>query len=97
MNPRQIFHTFILLSEIILFGSILALSIFGSKNTPKGKEKVWICSKILTMNKILKNNMKNVFPLLSITSELENNTLYINYSNLLKNSSKDNCKSGYKK
>ena len=43
MNPRQIFHTFILLSEIILFGSILALSIFGSKNTPKGKEKVWIC------------------------------------------------------
>ena len=96
MNPRQIFHTFIITSEIILFCSILSLSIFGSINTPMGKERVWICSKILTMNQILKNNMDNIFPLLSITSELVNNTLHISYSDLLKTSSKNNCKIGYK-
>ena len=63
MNPRQIFHTFILISELILFVSIFVLSIIGSNNTPKGKEKVWICSKILTMNEILENNINNKFPL----------------------------------
>ena len=96
MNPRQIFHTFILISELILFVSIFVLSIIGFKNTPKGKEKVWICSKILTMNEILENNINNKFPLLNIQSESENNTLNFSYSDLLKNSTKNNCKIGYK-
>ena len=91
MNPRQIFHTLILLSELILFVSILVLSIIGFKNTPKGKEKVWICSKILTMNEILENNINNKFPLLNIQSESENNTLNFSYSDLLKNYTKNNC------
>ena len=50
MNPRQIFHTCLLITNILLFGSIFSISIIGSVNTPKGKERVWICSKILTMN-----------------------------------------------
>ena len=40
--------------------------------------------------------MDNISPLLSITSELENNTLPISYSDLLKTSSKNNCKNGFK-
>ena len=63
---------------------------------PRGKEKVWICSKILTIKEIIKNNANNIFPLLSIISEKKNDTLKISYSDLLQISSKNNCANGYK-
>ena len=59
----------VILSEIILFCSILALMLIVFIYQPRGKEKVWICSKILTIKEIIKNNANNIFPLLSIISE----------------------------
>ena len=97
MNPRQIFHTFLLINNIIFFIAILSLSIIGSINTPKEKFRVWICSKALTIKEIIKINMNNTFPLLGISSENEKILLNLNYYSLLKDSSKINCKLGYKK
>ena len=55
MNPRHIFHTCLLITNLLLFCLILSISIIGTLYTPKGKERVWICSKILTMKKLLKD------------------------------------------
>ena len=69
MNPRQIFHTCLLITNAILFCLILSISIIGSVNTPKGEYKVWICSKILTIKKLLSNSRRiDYFDNLNTTS-----------------------------
>ena len=92
MKPRQKVHSIFLLSDIIFFVTILALSIIGTKNTVDQFEKIYLCSKILTIKKIIKENAKNLYPLQNLKSKIKNK----NYMELLKDSIKNTCKNNYK-
>ena len=63
MKPRQKVHTILLISEILLYLSLLSLSIIGCIKNPKKKEKIWFCSKILTLKQIIIDNMNNKYPI----------------------------------
>jgi hypothetical protein len=96
MKPRQKVHTILLISEILLYLSLLSLSIIGCIKNPKKKEKIWFCSKILTLKQIIIDNM-NKYPIQNIT--LGNNLIYSNrdYSYLLMHSTENQCEINYKK
>ena len=98
MNPRQKVHTLLLISELLLYFSMLVLSIIGCVKNPNSKEKIWNCSKILTLKQILEDNKNNTFPIINIISEdyfIINE--YYSYSYLLEHSTKDNCEVKFKK
>jgi len=95
MKPRQKVHTLLLICEILFYFSILALSIIGCIKNPKKNEKIWFCSKILTLKQIVINNMKNTYPIEEIISE--NNPNNYNYNYLLMHSTKNECETKYKK
>lgn len=92
MYPRRIVHSLLIISELILFGGLLSFSIIGSINKPNNKEKVWFCSKILTIEKLLMDNMNETFPLLNLDTNIE-----YNYSYLLSHSNKTKCDIYFKK
>ena len=71
MNPRQKVHTLLLIGQLILFLSYFTLTIIGLVKKPSTKEKLWICSKILTIKKIIEDNMNNIYPLVNIISDYE--------------------------
>jgi len=103
MKPRQKVHSILLISEILLYISLLALSIIGCIKNPKRYEKIWFCSKILTLKQIIINNMNNTYPIKIITSEInyyDGNIIRDNdfdYSYLLNHSTKNECEINYKK
>ena len=96
MHPRKIVHLFLLISEIIIFSIFIAFFCCG--NAFKYNQLIWIGSKTLTIQSILKDNMNNKYPLTSILSfENLNSTLDMNYDYLLNHSTKTNCESNFKK
>ena len=97
MKPRQKVHSLLLISELILYLSILILSIIGCIKYPKRYEKIWFCSKILTLKEIIVDNMNNIYPFKSITSENNYTLINMNYSYLLQHSTKNVCEPNFKK
>ena len=100
MKPRQKVHSILLVSESILFISLLILSIIGCSKNPKKNEKIWICSKILTLKQILLDNMNNIFPvkqIYNISNIIKANFSEFNYQYLLEDSTKFECELNYKK
>ena len=97
MKPRQKVHSILLISEILLYLSLLSLSIIGCIKNTKKNEKVWFCSKILTLKQIIIDNMNNKYPIQEIS--LGNNLNYFNrdYSYLLMHSTENQCEINYKK
>ena len=95
MHPRKIVHLFLLTSEIII--ASIFITFFCCGNAYNYKQLLWIGSKILTVQNILKNNMNSSYPLKSIQSfENLNSVLEINYEYLLKHSTKTNCELNFK-
>jgi len=99
MKPRQKVHSILLISEILLYISLLALSIIGCIKNPKRYEKIWFCSKILTLKQIIINNTNKRYPLKRITSELNDDDYFkdYDYSYYLNHSTKNECEANYKK
>ena len=97
MKPRQKVHTLLIISEILLYLSLLALSIIGCIKNPKKKEKIWFCSKILTLKQIIIDNMNATLPFKEIISENYFVQLNRNYSYLLMHSTKNECEINYQK
>ena len=96
MKPRQIVHTLLIISEILLYASLLSISIIGCVKKDR-KKKIWFASKILTLKQIIIDNMYNTYPLKDIS---ENSTEYYNNSNYnyyLLHSTKTECEGNYKK
>ena len=96
MKPRQIVHTLLIISEILLYLSLLSISIIGCVKKDR-YEKIWFASKILTLKQIIIDNMYNTYPLKDIS---ENSTEYYNNSNYnyyLLHSTKTECEGNYKK
>ena len=91
MVPRQYVHLLLLISELLI---IIAMIILIVKGFGKDwKHKIWMGSKILTIEKIMFNNSYRLYPLLSIEPEIRYN---YSYEYLLKHSRK-NCEENYKK
>ena len=96
MHPRKYVHLFLLISELILFVIMITIFSFGLSIYNK-KEFVWIGSKILTINKILEDNMNNIYPLEEIISDTNITTSDRNYNYLLSHSTRTQCEQNYKK
>ena len=91
MVPRQYVHLLLLISELLIIIALLILIVKGFRKD--WKHKIWIGSKILTIEKIMFNNSYRLYPLLSIEPEIRYN---YSYDYLLKHSRK-NCEENYKK
>ena len=96
MNPRQKVHLLLLIGQFILFLSYFSLAIIGLVKMPSKKEKIWFCSKILTINQIIEDNMNNTYPLEKIISENENKTYDLNYLQLLEYSTQNSTDENFK-
>ena len=96
MHPRKIVHLFLLISEIMI--ASIFITFFCCGNAYNYKQLLWIGSKTLTIQNILKNNMNNSYPLKSIQSfEKLNSRFDKNYDYLLKHSTKTNCELNFKR
>ena len=94
MKPRQIVHLLLILSEAVIIACCLIMIINYSR---KGwYHKIWIGSKILTVDNEIKINNNDLYPILNIISDIENETYPYNYEYLLKHSGKE-CEENYKK
>ena len=94
MAPRQIVHILLILSEAIIIACCLIMIIKYDRTG--SNEKIWIGSKILTLEKEMKKNNYELHPLLGISSDGELIEYYQNYESLLYHSN-PNCEENYKK
>ena len=95
MAPRQYVHALLILSEAIIIACCLIMIIKYDRTG--WDKKIWICSKILTLEKEMEKNNYKLFPILGINSD--NNIIKYNqnYESLLKNSYKNCKKENFKK
>ena len=94
MLPRQKVHALLITSEYFIIVCCLIMII---KYHHSGKEKqLWISSKILTINKEIKINNYESFPILNFDKNGGKHLYYQNYESLLTHSGK-NCEADYKK
>ena len=91
MAPRKYVHLLLILSEIIII--IVFVLIFVKLKTIDWKLIIWISSKILTVEKLMKENNYDLCPLISLDS---GERYHHNYEYLLQHSGK-NCETNYKK
>ena len=94
MAPRQIVHALLILSEAVIICCCLIM-IIKYDRTDK-ETKLWTGSKILTLNKEIKINNYETFPILNFNDIGEINEYPKNYESLLKHSRKT-CEANYKK
>ena len=93
---KFVYYLFIL-SEVLIFASlIIMMVIYGRFSFIMSYDLVWMGSKILTVNHIMKKNNYEMYPILDINSINERTYYDQNYANLLKNS-KEPCENNYKK
>ena len=93
---KYVYYLFIL-SEVLIFASLIIMSVIFSRfSSVLSYDLVWMGSKILTVNQIMKKNNYEMYPILDINSINERTYYDQNYANLLKNS-KEPCENNYKK
>ena len=93
---KFVYYLFIL-SEVLIFASLIIMSVIFSRfSSVLSYDLVWMGSKILTVNQIMKKNNYEMYPILDINSINERTYYDQNYANLLKNS-KEPCENNYKK
>ena len=94
--PRKYVHLLLMISELILIGVAISMIIIYHKHYIESEHRVWIGSKILTVNKIMNISINVTYPLTSI-NDAGIITLYEqNYETLLKHSG-TKCEENYKK
>ena len=92
LNIQKV-HALLITSEYFIIVCCLIMII---KYDSSGKEKqLWICSKILTLNKEIKINNYESFPILNFDKNGGKHLYYRNYESLLNHSGK-NCEADYK-
>ena len=95
--PRKWVHLLLILSELMLIAAHIILVVMYSKYTPPSwDEKIWMGSKIKTINKIMLENNNNIYPILEIRDNANKN-YNKNYKYLLEHSSKSTCSENFKK
>ena len=94
---KKLVHTLLIISELLMIAAhIIVCVMYGKFTSASWNEKIWMGSKIKTIEKIMRENNNNIYPILGI--ETNSNTSYNkNYKYLLEHSSKSECKENYKK
>ena len=95
--PRKWVHLLLILSELLIIAAhIIVCVMYGKYTSPNWNQKIWMSSKIKTINNLMKENNNNIYPIL----EVESNSSIVynkNYKYLLEHSSTSKCKENYKK
>jgi len=96
-TQKKLVHTLLIISELLMIAAhIIVCVMYGKFTSAIWNEKIWMGSKIKTIEKMMKENNYNIYPILGI--ETNSNTTYNrNYMYLLEHSSKSECKGNYKK
>ena len=94
--PRKWVHLLLIISELLIITAHIILCVmYGKYNSPTWNEKIWMGSKIKTVNKIVDENKNKIFPILEVRDN--SNTSYTkNYQYLLEHSS-TSCGGNFKK
>ena len=92
--PRKYVHALLIISEAIIISCCLIMIIKYDRTG--WKRKIWIGSKILTLNKEIKINNYELYPIIDISSNGNIREYNQNYESLLKHSG-PNCEENYKK
>ena len=92
--PRKYVHLLLMISELILIGAALFMIIISDGTD--WDRKIWIGSKILTLENITKIFYKETYPLNSINNEEEIDSYMKSYESLLQHSG-SSCETHYKK
>ena len=87
-----------ILSYLSILSGIIIIFVLHGKQSPSETwlEKIWINSKRLTMEKLIKENNLERYPILNFDSNGNRSLYKYNYQTLLANSGKQ-CKKDYKK
>ena len=97
LAPRKLVHLLLMISELVIIVAYISMIILFEKiPSIESNHKVWIGSKILTVNKIMKQNNYEIYPIIDINSINGIVNYSQNYMNLLKHSGKE-CEIHYKK
>jgi len=96
-GPNIFAHILLIFSILLLIvAQIIVCVMFGNFSSLSWNEKIWMGSKIKTIEKIIKENNEIIYPILGI--ETNSNTNYSkNYKYLLEHSSNSECGENYKK
>jgi hypothetical protein len=95
--PRKWVHLLLILSELMLIAAHIILVVMYSKyKKPSWNEKIWMGSKIKTIEKIMNENNNKIYPILEVNDN-SNISYNKNYQYLLEHSSRSTCSGNYKK
>ena len=88
--PRKYVHLILIISEEAIIVACLIMIIIYEKRPSFGLYQsyhlIWMCSKILTVKEIIKQNNYKIYPILDINSNNERVNYNQNYESLLKHS-----------
>ena len=97
LAPRKLVHMLLIISEFIIIITCIFMIILYEKRPSVNKyHQIWISSKILTVNEIIKQNNYEIYPILDINSNNERVNYNQNYESLIKYSG-EQCEKNYKK
>ena len=96
--PRKYVHLLLILSEFMLIVATIMMIVKRFQiYYPDMKHWVWMGSKILTLKKLLQENINGSFPILEFSKDTKSNILYNKtYEYLLKHSG-EKCEENFKK
>ena len=95
--PRKFVQMLLILLELaIITACLIMIVLYEKRPLLKAEHKIWIGSKILTVNELIKQNNYEIYPILDINSDNEKIFYKHNYESLLKHSN-NNCENNYKK
>ena len=97
LASRKWVHLCLILSELLLITAHIILCVmYGKYNPPDWYEKIWMTSKIKTIQKLVDENKNKTYPILEVNDN--SNIIYTkNYEYLLEHSSKSNCEGNFKR
>ncbi len=82
ISPRKYVHLLLILSEFMLIVATIMMIVKRFQiYYPDMKHWVWMGSKILTLKKLLQENINGSFPILEFCKDTKSNILYINIKN----------------
>ena len=97
LAPRKWVHLCLILSELLLITAHIILCVmYGKYNPPDWYEKIWMTSKIKTIQKLVDENKNKTYPILEVNDN-SNISYTKNYEYLLEHSSKSNCEGNFKR
>ena len=91
LEKRKLVHSLLIISELLIISAHIVFCVmYGKYTKPDWNKKIWMSSKIKTIENIVKENNNNIYPLLGINADLDNRYKQ-SYKYLLEHSSTSTC------